>query len=65
MFRWFAEFKRRNGPLPDEDRSGRPATATSPDIVAIVEQIQRDDPRCTYAQIQSALNIGLVVVKII
>ena len=59
------EFKRGRGFLAGEDRSGRPATVTSPDNVAVVEQMLREDPRCTSAQIQSGLNIGSAAIKTI
>ena len=65
VFRWFAEFKSRSSSLSDEYRSGRPATTPSPENVAIVEQMLREDPRCIYAQIQSAVNIGSAAVKTI
>ena len=65
VFCWFAEFKRGRSSFADEDHLGWPATATSPDLVAIVEQMLREDPCCIYSQIQSALNIGSAAVKTI
>ena len=39
-----AEFKRSRGSLADKHLSGWSATVTSPDNVAIVEQVLREDP---------------------
>ncbi len=56
--RWFADFKRGRTSLEDENRSGRPADAVTPETIAAVRDLIKTERNSTYQQIQEALGIG-------
>ena len=56
--RWFLEFKREITSLEDEPRSGRPPTAVTPDTIATVRSLIKEDSRITYDQIAESVSIG-------
>lgn len=58
VFRWFGEFKRGRGSVEDEKRSGRPASAVTDENIVAVQQMIKEDQRCTYKDIEGALGIS-------
>ena len=58
VFRWFGEFKRGRGSVEDEKRSGRPASAVTDENIVAVQQMIKEDQRCTYKDIEGTLGIS-------
>lgn len=58
VYEWYSEFRRGRKSLEDEPREGRPQTATTEENISSVQMMLKDDPRCTYQQIQQTLGIG-------
>lgn len=56
--RWYNEFARERVSLKDEFHEGRPVTAVTPENIATVRQMIRENPRITYDDIEAALNIS-------
>ena len=46
-FQWFSRFKARRNSTDDDERSGRPVSSSTPEMVQRVRQIIREDRRCT------------------
>ena len=63
--RWFLEFKRDRTSLQDEPRSERPSTAVTPENIATVESLIKEDSRITYEQCAETLDIGKAVINTI
>ncbi|XP_030760797.1 protein GVQW3-like [Sitophilus oryzae] len=55
---WAAEFKRDRKSLGDDERSGRPKTATTDDNIAKVHQMVLDDRRIKVREITEIMNIS-------
>ncbi|XP_030750541.1 protein GVQW3-like [Sitophilus oryzae] len=55
---WAAEFKRGRKSLGDDERSGRPKTATTDDNIAKVHQMMLDDRRIKVRKIAEVMNIS-------
>ena len=57
--KWAAEFKKeQNRTLEDDPRSGRPATATTPEIIDRVHQIVMDDRPITITHMAKEVGIS-------
>lgn len=55
--RWYREFRRGRDSLDDETRTGRPATSTTPEMIASVQRMVEADRRVTYKEIEASLGI--------
>ena len=55
---WAAEFKRGRTSLGDDERSGRPKTATTDDNIAKIHQMVLDNRRIKVREIEEAMNIS-------
>ena len=58
VFRWFAEFKRGQTSIKDEERSGRPTSVVSEENISAMEALIKEDPHHTYKDIEGALGIS-------
>ena len=58
MQKWAAEFKRGPKSLEDDPRSGRPATATTPEVIDRVNQIVIGDRRLTISHMTKEVGIS-------
>ncbi|GFV13027.1 histone-lysine N-methyltransferase SETMAR [Trichonephila clavipes] len=58
VFRWFQEFCSGHSSLQDEEHTGRPRPAVTPDNVSVIRKMLMDDNRCTFQMIQMELNFG-------
>ena len=54
---WYREFRRGRDSLEDEARSGKPASAKTPESVARVRQMAEADRRVTYKEIEASLGL--------
>lgn len=58
VFAWFAEFRRGRRSLEDEERCGRPVSATTEENVVAVRTMVEDDARVTVAQLVEETGIS-------
>jgi len=58
VYNWVAEFKRGRKSLEDEPRQGRPKTATTPEIVAKIQDMLLEDRRLSKRGLAEALDIS-------
>ena len=57
-FEWHSRFKNGRTSLEDDERSGRPSTSTSPEIVHEVERIVQEDRRTTISELADQLQVS-------
>ena len=57
---WAAEFKRGRKSLGDDERSGRPKTATTDENIAKVHQMALDDRRIRVRKIAEVKNVFVI-----
>ena len=62
---WIAQFKEGRNSTEDSSRSGRPATAVSPENIQHAEDLITDNPRITTYELCSSLSIGISAVTTI
>ena len=60
---WVAEFKRGRTSLANDPRQGRPKSASTPKIVAKIQDMILEDSRSTERDLVKALNISLGTVS--
>jgi len=58
VYNWVAEFKRGRTSLEDESRQGRPKTASTPEIIAKIQDMVLEDRRLTKRGLAEALGIS-------
>ncbi len=63
VYAWYDDFKQGRDSLENALRSGRFPDAVTPENVAAVEKLIREDRIVTYAQIQQAVGIESVSVE--
>ena len=59
-FEWFGRFKNGRTSTADDDRSGRPSTATTPSKVEEVRAAVNQDSHCTIHDLCAEVGIGYV-----
>ena len=57
--RWVAEFKRGRTSIEDDPREGRPKSASTPEIIAKIQDMVLEDRRLTEKDLVEALHISL------
>lgn len=65
IYRWYAEFRRGRASLGTVPSSGRPKTAVSPENIAAVEKLLKEDRHVTYEQIRATIGIGMTAIHTI
>ena len=58
VYNWYAEFNRGRAHCEDENSTGRPRSAVTPENIEAVRQLISVDPHLTDQQIQDTLQIG-------
>ena len=58
VFRWFREFQSGRDSFSDEERTGRPRAAGTPENIVAVQKMVDADGRCTYRMMEESLKIG-------
>lgn len=65
IYRWYAEFRRGRSSLSTIPSAGRPKTAVTPENVAAVQKIIKEDRHVTYEQIRAIMGIGMTAIQTI
>lgn len=63
IYRWYAEFRKGRNSCIDEQRSGRPNTAVTKEIIAAVKKMIEENPKCSYSMLEHSIGIGSSSVK--
>ena len=58
VFEWHSRFKSGQDSVKDEERSGRPTTSKTPETIARIEALIREDRRRTIREISTLVGIG-------
>lgn len=58
VYNWVAEFKRGRTSLEDDPRQGRPKSASTPEIIAKIQDMVLEDRRLTVDEIGDTVNIS-------
>jgi len=57
-FQWFSRFKAGRASIDDDERSGRPESSSTPEMIERVHQIIREDRRCTIDEVSMLVGIS-------
>jgi len=57
-FQWFSQFKAGRNSTDDDERSGRPVSGSTPEMIERVRQIIREDHRRTIYQVSMLVGIS-------
>jgi len=63
VYKWVKRFSERRECVPDEERSGRPATSRTEENIAQLRQIVRENRRLTVWSIAEQVNIDRETVR--
>ena len=58
VFQWHARFKAGRTSVDDDEHTGRPTTCTTPETVARIQEIVRQDRRRTIRDIAGEMDVG-------
>ena len=57
-FQWFSQFKAGRTSTDDDERSGRPVSSSTPEMIERVRQIIREDHRRTIDEVSMLVGIS-------
>ena len=57
-FQWFSRFKAGRTSIDDDERSGRPVSSSTPEMIDSVRQIIREDRRRTIDEVSMLVGIS-------
>ena len=57
-FQWFSRFKARRTSIDDDERSGRPVSSSTPEMIESVRQIIHEDCRHTIDEVSMLVGIS-------
>jgi len=57
-FQWFSRFKAGRTSIDDDERSGRPVSSSTPEMIERVRQIIREDRRSTIDEVSMLVGIS-------
>ena len=58
VFQWHARFKTGRTSVDDDERTGRPTSCTTPETVARIQELIRQDRRLTIRNIAEEVEVG-------
>jgi histone-lysine N-methyltransferase SETMAR len=58
VFQWHARFKADRTSVDDDERTGRPTSCTTPETVALIQELIRQDRRLTIRDIAEEVKVG-------
>lgn len=58
VFQWHARFKTGRTSVDDDERTGRPTSCTTPETVALIQELIRQDRRLTIRDIAEEVKVG-------